>query len=146
MKKLKKQIKRRQKRENSPADRITTADAVIANFKFHSSASYISSTAATVGLLSCMRGALISGISTCCSLGQEVVMLKFKMHVLFSSFVPYLLSGRAVTYIRVTGNSVFQPDRYDLQLLRKSSSESYTKWRRSLTDFTVITLCLGPGA
>ena len=31
-------------------------------------------------------------------------MLKFKMHVLFSSFVPYLLSGRAVTYIRVTGN------------------------------------------
>ena len=51
-----------------------------------------------------LSGALISGISTCCSLGQEVVMLKFKMHVLFSSFVPYLLSGRAVTYIRVTGN------------------------------------------
>ena len=49
---------------------------------------------------------------------------------------------RSVTYIRVTGNSIYQPDRYvgvcDTCLTPGAPFIVYTKWRRSLEKPTYL--------
>ena len=71
------------------------------------------------------------------SLSLSVTFKTTAVYCIVWAITPAFLFSRSVTYIRVTGNSVFQPDRYvgrggggghasrDLHLL-------YTKWRRSL--------------